>query len=217
MTQTTLYTFTGAADGGQPLAGLIIDKSGNLYGTTEFGGAGRYGTVFRLEPPAQSGGTWTETVLFGFTGGRDGKEPRAPLTMDHAGNLYGTTVLGGNPGVGTVFRLVPSASGAVPWQETVLHNFEPENDGASPMAGLSWGKNGVLYGTTFYSGGGVPNCGMVYSLTPSGSGKWTEAVLYNFKGGSSDGCSPEADVLISPNGAVYGTTTIPGVVFQLVP
>ena len=161
-------------------------------------------------------------MLYGFTGSRDGYEPRARLTMDHAGNLYGTTTYGGAMGHGTVFRLVPPASGGVPWKETILHSFQPTSDGVAPMAGLSWGKNGALYGTTAFSGNPERGCGMVYSLTPSqGLGTWTETVLYNFKGSSSDGCTPEANIIVAPDGTLYSTTSggfdNSGTIFDLAP
>src|SRR5436190_2003791 len=96
-TLTTLYSFTGS-DGARPYAGLIADASGNLYGTTDNGGASGYGTVFKVTP------TGTETVLYSFTGGSDGAYPLAGLIADASGNLYGTTYLGGANGYGTVFK-----------------------------------------------------------------------------------------------------------------
>ena len=106
-TQATLYAFTGAGDGGNPQAGLLRDAKGHLYGTTYSGGASGQGVVFELSPPKKGSDTWTQKVLWTFTGGNDGGEPTGSLIMDAAGNLYGTTDWGGTGVVGTVFRLTP--------------------------------------------------------------------------------------------------------------
>jgi uncharacterized repeat protein (TIGR03803 family) len=115
-TETVLYSFTGGSDGAFPEAGLIADRAGNLYGTTNRGGGSGGGVVFKL---SSSG---TETVLYSFTGGSDGRNPQAGLIADSAGNLYGTTE-GGGSGNGVVFKL--SLGGT----ETVLHSFTG-SDGA---------------------------------------------------------------------------------------
>jgi uncharacterized repeat protein (TIGR03803 family) len=115
----TLHRFTGGADGGDSWAGLILDQSGNLYGTTTIGGSGGYGTVFELTP--NQDGSWTESVLCSFTNGADGGYPYAGLIFDEAGNLYGTTAEGGSSGGGTVFKLTPNADRS--WTESVLHSF----------------------------------------------------------------------------------------------
>ncbi len=121
--EAVLHTFNGGSDGSYPNAGLIADGKGNLYGTTATGGTsycggGGCGTVFKLTPPASAGGTWTETVLYAFTGGSDGANPQAGLILDASGALYGTTTEGGascppsysTRGCGTVFKLTPPAS-----------------------------------------------------------------------------------------------------------
>lgn len=197
--RTILYNFKGGTDGAQPVAGLIFDGAGNLYGTTSGGGTGGYGTVFELTPI--SGGEWTEKVLYGFKGGySDGDSPFAGLVFDSTGNLYGTTGGGGSGGNGTVFELTPSSGGG--WVETVIYNFTGGADGADPQAGLTWDAAGNLYGTTFYSGDGA---GVVFELSPSSGGTWTESVLYKFSGGA-DGSQPRAGVVFDQLGNLYGTT-----------
>jgi uncharacterized repeat protein (TIGR03803 family) len=140
-TESVLYNFQGGpSDGCSPRAGLIFDAAGALYGTTDSGGSSSfYGTVFKLTP---SGGTWSESVLYSFTGGGDGANPRAGLIFDPSGALYGTTVSGGSHGRGTVFKLAPSGT------ESVLYSFQGGSDGAAPFAGLIFDASGALYGTT---------------------------------------------------------------------
>ena len=104
-TQSVLYTFTGGSDGANPAAGLLKDKADNLYGTTTFGGQKNYGSVFELSPPIAQGDPWTETTLYNFQGGHDGRAPNAALTFGKGGQLYGTTLYGGAPDDGTVFRI----------------------------------------------------------------------------------------------------------------
>lgn len=167
-TETVLYSFCSQAncsDGGQPLAGVIFDQQGNLYGTTEIGGAsancqGSCGTVFKLTPPSGGATQWTETVLHAFQGGStDGGNPVAGLIFDPQGNLYGTTSAWGwgertpncPTGCGIVFRLTPRAGGETPWTETVLYRFQL-GSGSNPSGGLILDQDGALYGTT--KGGG---------------------------------------------------------------
>jgi uncharacterized repeat protein (TIGR03803 family) len=95
VTEKVLYSFVGGADGSRPIAGLIFDTSGALYGTTEFGGSSALGTVFKLTPPAKGQTQWTQTVLHGFAGGSDGALPLASLIFDTSGALYSTTYDGG--------------------------------------------------------------------------------------------------------------------------
>src|SRR5215468_7698755 len=126
-----LYSFSGGADGGQPGAGLIFDGAGNLYSTTSQGGTYGNGVVFELIH--NSDGSWTEGVLYSFTGGSDGGTPYSALTFDTKGNLYGTTSVGGTYGYGTVFQLTPSGGG---WTETVIYSFTGGSDGANPWYGV---------------------------------------------------------------------------------
>ncbi len=221
-----IHTFVGGADGRSPEAGLIIDKKGNLYGTTYQGGAGKNcgafacGAVFELSP--KTGGGWTEKILYSFKGGTgDGQNPAAPLLMDAAGNLYGTTVAGGTGGSvnsGTVFKLTPNGTGG--YSETVLHNFACSTDACNPFAGLVLDSKGNLYTTT--GAGGTNSVGTVIKLTPGSNGKWTETILHSF-GGPVDGQSPQfSGVVFDTSGNLYGTTSAGGsngngIVFKMTP
>jgi uncharacterized repeat protein (TIGR03803 family) len=168
--ETVLHSFNGnvRTDGYNPMAGLILDGAGNLYGTTYFGGAFGVGTIFELSPKATGG--WKETVLHSFNNnGTDGYSPQAGLIFDTAGNLYGTTLIGGSGSCtyygscGTVFELTPQANGS--WTERVLHSFNNDGtDGYWPYAGLALDASGNLYGTT-WSGGALGN-GTVFEVTP---------------------------------------------------
>jgi uncharacterized repeat protein (TIGR03803 family) len=215
-TITTIYNFGSSyTDGILPLDKLIIDKAGNLYGTTTQGGTGLQcgngcGTVFELSP--QPDGTWTEKQLYLFTGGSDGGLPQAGLVLDDLGNLYGTTLSGGNikcsnNGCGVVFKLTPNANGTR--TESVIHSFNGSADGADPLSGLIFDSAGNLYGTA--SAGGTLNGGTVFELTPNGLGAWTESTLYNFQGGSNDGANPDSYLSFDSAGNLYGTTVSGGV------
>lgn len=204
--ETILHYFMGD-DGWFPRAGLIRDAQGNLFGTTDGGGAHGSGTVFELTSSGQ------HAVLYNFSYlGLDGSLPMAPLLLDAQGNLYGTTAGGGEYGYGTVFKLTPQGV------ETVLHSFN-QTDGQEPVAGLIQDVQGNLYGTTA-SGGlydGNYGYGTVFKIAPGG----TETVLYNFTGGA-DGANPEAGLILDANGNLYGTTTnggayTYGTVFKLTP
>jgi len=203
---TVLYSFTGAgSDGKYPNGSLVRDTAGNLYGTTYGGGtsgAGCYGygcgTVFMLDSAGQ------ETVLYSFTGGVDGATPEAGVVRDAAGNLYGTTHLGGANNWGTVFMVDPSGN------ETVLHSFDGlAGDGGDAHAGLILDPSGVLYSTT--PGGGILNsnclpglgigCGTVFQITTTGA----ETVLYDFTG-YKDGNTPFGNLVRDKAGNLYGTS-----------
>ena len=201
-TQTVLYSFgANNTDGSMPLAGLIQDAAGNLYGTTAGGGSGGEGTVFMLAPPSRSGRSWTETVLHSFDSTTtDGLVPYAGLIQDAAGNLYGTTAGGGGSGEGTVFMLAPPSQSGGSWTETVLYNFCSVTnctDGYSPVAGLIQDAVGNLYSTTLYGGANTGaygygyGGGTVFKLAPpaQSGGSWTETVLYSFGASSTDGYS----------------------------
>jgi uncharacterized repeat protein (TIGR03803 family) len=150
--ETVVYSFTGGADGELPQSGLIRDAAGNFYGTTTMGGAFNSGTVYQLDKNGN------ETVLYTFTGGADGNDPNGVLLQDAAGNLYGTTVLGGAFGNGTVFMLDKTG------KETVLYTFTGPMDGANPFGGLVQDESGNLYGTA--DRGGPFNNGTVFKLVP---------------------------------------------------
>lgn len=200
----------GNADGLEPRAGLIFDAAGNLYGTTEGGGAYGIGSVFELSP--KPGGGWTEAVLYNFCPTltcADGNTPTGSLILDTAGNLYGTTSGGGTLGKGTAFELTPSAGGI--WTETVLHTFGDDGtDGANPEGAMIFDATGNLYGTT-YGGGSTscsypPGCGTVFELTPVAGGIWTETILHSFDNNGADGYYPNASLIFDASGNIYGTT-----------
>ncbi len=159
-TEKVLWSPGSGTDGVFPQASLIFDAAGNLYGTTPTGGTYNHGTVFELMPAG--GGTWTERVAYSFGNGTDGNFPTAVLIFDRAGNLYGTTYLGGSSGAGTMFELMPAGGG---WTEQVLHNFGSGTDGANPYAGLVLDTVGNLYGTT--NTGGTYNFGTVFEIAIS--------------------------------------------------
>jgi uncharacterized repeat protein (TIGR03803 family) len=210
-----LYKFTGGNDGSQPYAGLILDASGNLYGTTTQGGPSGNGTVFKLTK--NSDGSWTESVLYSFAGGTDGAMPQAEVTFDAIGNLYGTTYYGGAFSAGVVFQLAPNSGGT--WTETLLYSFTGGSDGANPSAGVIFDASGNLYGATYL--GGASGDGVVYKLTPTSGGTWTESVLHTFTG--QDGSNPELQKLtFDTTGNLYGSAEYgggsgSGVVYRLTP
>jgi hypothetical protein len=212
-------------NGGFP-DGLISDSSGNLYGINSTAGDTKCapigcGTIFRLSPTASGG--WEMTVLYTFTGGSDGEAPFGGLTLDAAGNLYGATEAGGNTatgcqtsagtGCGVIFKLTPTTSG--PWTESILYTFSGGSDGGYPNGDLAFDSSGNLYGTT--EGGGTSNtnclyygfCGVVFKLSPTTSGPWTESVVYSFSG-DADGATPAAGVILDSSGNLYGTTEYGG-------
>ena len=189
--ETVLHTFTEGGDGRFPYASLIRDHQGNLYSTTLDGGPDDAGTVFKLNKRGQ------ETILYSFTRGAPaGSYPFAGLLGDAAGNLYGTTFMGGTGcnglGCGVVFKLDTNG------KETVLHTFKG-SDGANPYAGLIRDADGNFYGTTL--AGGPSDAGVVYRLNKNGK----ETVLYNFTGGP-DGAYPYATLVRDSAGNLYGTT-----------
>ncbi len=190
-TESVLHSFVGGTtDGQQPIAGLIMDSAGNLYGTTSFGGENDDGTVFKISARG------TESILYSFKGGTtDGKVPDSGVIMDSAGNLYGTTSMGGANGDGTVFEI--GAAGT----ESILHFFDGyPTDGQLPWAGLIMDSAGNLYGTT--TEGGDNDDGTVFKVDAAG----TESILYSFKGGISDGQGPFSSLIIDGFGNLYGTT-----------
>jgi uncharacterized repeat protein (TIGR03803 family) len=206
-TFSVVHSFVGGSDGANPLGGFTIDAAGNLYGTTNVGGASSEGTVFKVGPKGK------ETVLHSFTGGTDGANPQASLIMDAIGNLYGTTNAGGPPGVGTVFRITSRG------KETVLFSFAGGKDGANPQAPLVMDAKGNLYGTT--AAGGTSGNGTIFKLAlpKKQGGKWNEKVLYSF-GPGTDGKVPVAGLTFDAAGNLYGTTSAGGsdgygTVFQL--
>ncbi|MGD0193043.1 MAG: choice-of-anchor tandem repeat GloVer-containing protein [Rhizomicrobium sp.] len=194
-TESVVYAFKGGNDGQDPEGNLIEDKQGNLYGTTTIGGGGNgYGTVFEIKSNGK------EVILHAFTGPPDGIGPDGGVIRDKAGNLYGTTALGGNGtacdsgglGCGTVFKLAPDGT------ETLLYNFQGGSDGADPLCNLVMDKSGNLYGTVRELAGAY---GGVFKLAPDG----TETILHAFQGGA-DGNDPQAGLVMDKSGNLYGTT-----------
>jgi uncharacterized repeat protein (TIGR03803 family) len=202
-TEVPLYKFTGHSDGSNPYgATLVFDRAGNLYGTTYGGGGGSCpsgcGLVFKLTP--SGGGGWTESVLYTFTGGSDGASPWSGVTIDPAGNLYGTTSAGG-AGNGTVYQLSPSGGG---YTEKTLHAFQRTTDGGNPYSGLIFDHSGNLYGATQY--GGANGGGTVFEMTPSGGG-WNFNVLYAFAGsGGGLAKGPVGNLVMDSAGNIFGST-----------
>jgi uncharacterized repeat protein (TIGR03803 family) len=204
-TFTKLYTFqsSSSTDGDFPMGTLVFDHAGNLYGTTQGGGTSNDGTVFELSPPSVLGASWTETVLHSFSK-TDGWAPIAGLYIDGVGNLYGTTVQGGNmadcggSGCGVVFKLAPGSGGT--WTEQLLHRFV-KTDGSNPYGGLAF-RHGNFYGTTSASS---PIGGTVFELTPGHGGPWTLTTLHIFDG-PADGTTPYSGVTFDASGNLYGTT-----------
>ena len=199
---TTLYYFTGGTDGRYPNPELALDNDGNLYGTTNQGGACTGGAIFKVTGAGQ------ETVLYDFCSGKmSGGGPRAGLIRDPAGNLYGTTSVGGSGNGGVVFKLDPSGT------YTVLYNFRGGADGLQPFAVLARDSSGNLYGTTPEGGHGghgnchkyPPGCGVVFKVDTAGK----ETILHAF-GGGSDGVGPFGGVTLDSAGNLYGTTFIGG-------
>jgi uncharacterized repeat protein (TIGR03803 family) len=188
-TETVLHRFKTKGDGSYPHAGLIADKQGALYGTTEGGGRKDKGIVFKLTPPAKGHTAWTETVLYRFKGGGDGGALDASLSADAEGALYSTTSE-------TVFKLTPPSGSKTAWTETALYRFRGGRNGSSPVGQLIMDKDGALYGTTELGGISDIGKGIVFKLSPPSNSKnsWKETILYSFKGGT-DGESPYAGLI----------------------
>lgn len=215
--ETLLYGFKCGTDGGNPYAGVIMDSAGNLYGTTGYGGDTNCGsqegqgcgTVYKLNSSR------TENVLYSLTWQSDGAFPSSRVIQDAAGNLYGTTGLGGNlqvyncdgyEGCGVAYKLSPNSDGT--WTQTTLYEFcslSNCTDGRAPGGGLVQDAAGNLYGTTSW-GGSSPcyeneGCGVVFKLDPEGH----ETVLHSFTGGA-DGAYPTAGLVMDDSGNLYGVT-----------
>jgi uncharacterized repeat protein (TIGR03803 family) len=210
-TESILHSFTGGLDGGQPAAGVIFNSAGQLFGTTQSGGAFGHGLVFQLAS-GQSG--WLESAVYSFLNLTDGANPVGGLVFDSSGNLYGSTSSGGNGG-GAIFELTPLLSGI--WTMTVLYDFTGQA-GGGPHASLMMDAAGHLYGTTYKDG--ADGYGSVPKLSLS-NGSWVQTDLHNFTFGS-DGAEPVASLSLDTSGNLYGTALAAGeygygVVFQISP
>jgi uncharacterized repeat protein (TIGR03803 family) len=202
---SALHRFQGGSDGAWPYGTLVLDGSGNLFSTTNVGGANSSGTVFELSRTSTGG--WKETIIDSLA---DGSFPRAGVTFDGAGNLYGTTTAGGSTGDGTVFQLSPNGAG---WTETVIHDFNASvGDGSFPTDKLWLDAAGNVYGTTFWGGTGadpicVSHCGIVFRLA---AGSWQEEILHEFQN-VPDGGNPAAGMVMDSEGNLFGSTFSGGV------
>ena len=222
--ESVLHSFIGGAtDGELPQSKLIMGPSGTLFGTTPTGGEHNLGTVFEL---TLSGSTWTEKVLYNFSGTPDGANPNSALVMDALGNLYGTTTHGGiygasSSGYGTFFELSPLAGS---WILTGIYSFEGGKDGFYPYnnEGLVRDSSGNFYGTT--SQGGLSGLGTAFEIIPppTGSTIWTKKILHNFEDNATDGGRPQNSLILDTHGNLFGTTFYGGAhghgtVFELSP
>ena len=234
-TYNVLHNFTNGLDGADPLSGLTVDRAGNFYGVTFQGGrmdgacaaSQGCGTVFRLTP---HNGRWIFTPLYQFEGGEDGMSPYAAVTIGPDGALYGTTVYGGGycppspgNGCGTVFRLAPPATACATavcsWSETVIHRFSSDfSYEQAPYGGVVFDAAGNMYGTTSRGGAFICSCGVVYELSPNGSG-WLYGEIHQFAG-TGDGEIPLAGLTIDAAGNLYGTSSLDadgyGTAFEMV-
>jgi uncharacterized repeat protein (TIGR03803 family) len=224
---TTLYVFTGGADGGIPDGELMFGQNGVLYGTTNNGGTGHQGTVFQLKPPRPGHNRWNHSVLFNFPACPGVGNTVSGVIADQDGALYGTTDTGCGTGqFGTVFKLKPPARGQLHWRYVNLTSFVGCPDGAVwgayPLGGVMFGNDGALYGTTNETCDGS-GPGTVFKLKPSASGKnWTRAMLYEFGEDPGNlGGFPLTEVVVGADGNVYGTTpeqsssVVTGTVYEL--
>lgn len=203
--EAILYSFpiTGIYD----VTGLTVDAQGNLYGAALYNSNFLNGGIFRLSPPGEAGGSWTETTLYTFVGGPDGSEPNGGLILDSLGNVYGTTSLGGTSYERTVFRLNPPTQPGGQWTESILFSFSSPSTGSSPATGVTLDSSGKLYGTTI---GGVAgtHSGTVFELTPpSTPGQpWSETILHNFPVNA----QPRGPVAFNSMGDLIGSTYCQG-------
>jgi hypothetical protein len=214
--KTTLYRFSGP-DGQIPGSGdLVFDQGGNIYGTTVAGGSGLWGTVYKL---TRANGQWMESALYNFTGQGDGGNPVGGLTFDRAGNLWGTTVLGGLNslpdfyGPGVLYELTPTGSG---WSYATVYQFRDNTtDGGLPMASLTVASDGTMYGTSSVGGIGLcaydtyyTGCGTIFTVAQQYEAPW----FWDFaNGGTNPGLSGStAPVTLDATGNVYGTTVADG-------
>jgi len=218
-TLTTVHTFLDTLSDGPGPQGLVFGPGGTIYGISFAGGSNGQGCVFQLVPGS---GGWTFSLIHSFGGSGDGLFPNSGVIIDSQGNLFGTTPEGGTDHAGIVFELSPSSGGT--WTENILYSFQLGTGGYSPHALLAFDAAGNLYGTAFNGGGTnsrcTNGCGTMFKLTPSGSGTWTESLVFRFV--STNGGNPAGGLVLDPAGNLYGTASIggtanDGVVFKFVP
>jgi len=210
-TLTVLHNFGGSGDGAYPVGDIVIDSAGNIFGTTEGGGAYgdgteiQGGTVFKVSP--KSGGGWSESSLHSFGNGTDGNQPKGGVILDSKGNAYGTTFKGGTYGQGTVFELTASGGS---YNETVIHNFDrgrSQGDAANPATGLTFDSAGNLYGgsTAGYDANLFEGGGTVYKLIPQSGGTWKEKIIISL-GFDQFSEAIYSDLLLDHAGNIYVVT-----------
>ncbi|MGA7078972.1 MAG: choice-of-anchor tandem repeat GloVer-containing protein [Terriglobales bacterium] len=222
-TENVLFNFNNSStgkDGQTPYlyGSLIMDSEGNLYGAADNGGKS-HGVVFKLTPKAKGKDPWKITILHSFKGydskkpsKSDGDLPESAVIMDGQGNVYGTTYEGGTADMGTVYELSPTLKGA--WTETILHSFTGGDDGVGPSQPLTMDAEGNIYGTTGSGGNGEYcqgiGCGIVFELSPTKSGPWTETIIHAFQGSENqmgcDGSGPVGQLYLNAQGNMYGAT-----------
>ncbi|SRR5258708_4389094 len=222
-TETVLYSFPGTPDVSQPTFELVRDKAGNFYGTSLGGGPVNWGTVFELSPPSATGGAWTETILYSFTGGLDGGFPFGGVVFGLNGGLYGVTAYGGpyktgdcyNNGCGVIFQLLPPSQKGGAWTESPIYNFNPFEVTMGDVR-LAVDQQGRLFGA---NGNDYPHPS-IFMLSPQTDGSWLYGQIYSFTGGV-DGEVPDSGLIFDKAGNLYGTSmggqSIGGTVFQLLP
>jgi hypothetical protein len=222
--ERVIHRFTGGSDGAFLSAGLAADENGNLFGVFPGGpycATESCGNVFELVPPATEEGEWTKIVIHTFKGGEnDGAEPHGGLIFDKAGNLYGTTLLGGSSsyGCGTAFQLSPPSSPGAAWHERILFSFPCEVSVGGPLSSLIFDSRGNLYGVSPWGGPNqclIPQnagCGVVFELSPptTHSGEWSETILHEFAYDNGDAFYPLGGLVADRTGALYGTTVLGG-------
>ncbi|HSC20063.1 MAG TPA: choice-of-anchor tandem repeat GloVer-containing protein [Rhizomicrobium sp.] len=200
-----IYSFEGGADGEYADTDLVRDSAGNLYGTTVQGGTHASGTVWQLHPNGD--GSWTHIVLYSFSGGADGAEPYKGVTLDAAGNIYGTAVTGGGGvcegGCGVAYKLTNNGGS---WTQSVIHQFTGGDDGSGPGARLTLDDSGNVYGMA--PTGGANGAGTIFEMRPAKHGTYRLKVLHAFTG--IDGIGGSAGALVMHDGSLFGAATAGG-------
>jgi uncharacterized repeat protein (TIGR03803 family) len=224
-TLTTLYSFIPYGGGGYvPMSDLVRDQAGAFYGTFFAGGdpTCNCGGVYKLVPPAQSGGAWTESMLYAFKGNSDGRLPvqSAALALTKSGTLYGVTSRGGTWDSGVLYQL--TTKNGKTYSESVLYSFGDLADASTPSGPILLDSSGNLYGVT--SLGGAFNQGTLYKFVPAANGQLaTESLLYSFGGSTTTGSYPDGNLVFDVGGDIYGVTNGggdaagDGVVYMLTP